>query len=203
MPRIIKIIRSQFKELSFFDFIRLLVRSLYFCDPILIYQRKIKCDDRQTSNEIADYIIEKGCLEDLAKDKQNLEPLPWEFQCHLFDNVKDFFIAKNSDGIQHISWIYYHDHHNRLLSLGEKEAEVKFCLTLQAARGLGIYPRVINSIMEYLGKSGMNRVFMCVHEENQPSIRGIEKAGFTLVGKVNMKKVLGFQVSRRFITAEV
>lgn len=203
MSRILKILTSRFKELSIYDFVCLLLRSLYYCDPILIYQRNIDSDGDHGTRLPDGFIVEKGTTGDLAAETLGINPLPWEFQCHLFDNVRDFFIARNSDGIQHISWIYYHNHHNRLLSMGDREAEVKFCLTLPAARGLGIYPRVISAITDYLGKKGMTRVFMCVHEENQPSIRGIEKAGFHRVGRINLRKVLGFQVSRRFRTVEV
>lgn len=199
----IKIFKSQFKELSWFDFLGLLTRSLYYCDPILIYLLVIKNNNAKSKQELNGFIIEKGEISDLEKIKEHLNPLPWEFQCHLFDNVKDFFIARNNDGIQHISWIYYHNNHNRILSLGENEAEVKFCLTLPAARGLGVYPIVINSIAQFLYQKGVKRVFMCVHEENQPSIRGIEKAGFHRVGKINLSKFLGFQVSKRFNTSEV
>jgi RimJ/RimL family protein N-acetyltransferase len=203
MPRLIKILKSQFKELSLSEFIGLLSRSLYYCDPILIYLREIINNNENNKKELDGFIIEKGEISDLDKMKEHLNPLPWEFQCHRFDNVKDFFIARNNEGIQHISWIYYHINHNRILSLGEKEAEVKFCLTLPAARGLGVYPMVINSIAQFLRHKGMNRIFMCVHEENQPSIRGIEKAGFHRVGKINVSKFLGFQVSKRFDTSEV
>ena len=117
-----------------------------------------------------------------------LKPLPWEFQCHAFDKVEDFFIARNQEGIQHISWIYYHHNHNRLLALGENEAEIKFCLTLPAARGLGVYPRVINAIRLYVERRGIKRLFMCVHQDNHSSIKGIEKAGFTACGKDQFAK---------------
>jgi GNAT superfamily N-acetyltransferase len=203
MARLIKILISQFKELSLSEFIFLLSRSFYYCDPILIYMREIKNNNLNIKQELDGFIIEKGEISDLENMRGSLNPLPWEFQCHQFDNVEDFFIARNNDGIQHISWIYYHNNHNRILSLGANEAEVKFCLTLPAARGLGVYPKVINSIAQFLHQKGINRIFMCVHEENQPSIRGIEKAGFHRVGKIQLSKILGFQVSKRFDTPEV
>jgi len=176
-----------------------LKQTLFFDELILVYKLDTIKIQAQPE-EVEGVIIKKGDLEDLKQARQTLKPLPWEFQCYEFDGVNDFFVAKDDGGIQHISWIYFHDHRNRLLSLGKREAEIKFCLTLPAARGRGIYPKILLSALSYLNSCGIQRVYICVHKDNNSSIRGIEKAGFTRVGEIKLKKFMGIQMSPRFDT---
>ncbi|KJS03128.1 MAG: hypothetical protein VR65_02485 [Desulfobulbaceae bacterium BRH_c16a] len=194
-----KILNNQLKELSLKEFFSLLKQTLFFDELILVYKLDTIKIQAQPE-EVEGVIIKKGDLEDLKQARQTLKPLPWEFQCYEFDGVNDFFVAKDDGGIQHISWIYFHDHRNRLLSLGKREAEIKFCLTLPAARGRGIYPKILLSALSYLNSCGIQRVYICVHKDNNSSIRGIEKAGFTRVGEIKLKKFMGIQMSPRFDT---
>lgn len=201
--RNIKILKSQFEELSLREFFNLLKKSLFTSEPICIYRLNISIKTTNFDTTIEDIDIIKGSVVDIEIAGENLNPLPWEFQCHKYDGVEDFFVAKNHEGVQHISWIYYHNHRNRLLSLGENDAEIKFCLTLPALRGRGIYPRVILSISNYLRSKGIQQVFMCVHRDNHSSIRGIEKAGFIKVGEIRLKKIFGVQISPLFDTSRL
>lgn len=200
MMRNVLILKNQVKELSLRQFATLIKRALFFSAPILVYEKDLSRQNSLIFKVLEGVTINKGTLNDLEYAKQALKPLPWEFQCHEFDGVKDFFVAKDAGGIQHISWIYYREHHNRLLSLGAREAEIKFCLTLPARRGQGVYPRVLCSVLAYLESTGMQRAFICAHRENIPSIRGIEKAGFVRLGEIRLRKVLGFQVSPKLDT---
>ena len=201
--RLAKILYSRFKELSFNEFVGLLKESLFFNEPILVYQYDISQKAFAPVEPIEGVTIKKGSLRDLDQAHQSNKPVPWEFECDKYDGVKDFFVATDAAGVQHISWIYYHDNRNRLLSLNPQEAEIKFCLTLPALRGRGIYPKVILEILNYLSKKGIKRVYMCVHRDNHASIRGIEKAGFQKVGDIVLKKLFGLQISARFDTARV
>ncbi len=202
MARIIKIIVTQFKQLSFYEFASLVLRNIIHSDPLLIYAINLSELSTEPASDMSEYKIAKGALSDLEYARNQLKPVPWEFQCDLFDNVSDFYVAKNNSGVKCICWIYYSGDHNRILKLGSNEAEIKFCLTLPEARGQGLYPMVISAIKGYLSKKGLVRVYMCVHKENKPSIRGIEKAGFECVGSLKLRKVLGIQVSKRYVTAE-
>ena len=201
--RNIKIIRDQFKGSSFRGFFYLLGNALFFNKSIIIYGKNISNTEIEDFGSYPGIKMEKGTLLELEKAKKIIVPLPWEFQCHEYDGVLDFFVAKNSEGIQHISWIYFHIHRNRLLSLAKNEAEIKYCLTIPAFRGCGIYHRVIHSIINYLRIKDIRRVFMCVLKENKPSIRGIEKAGFKKVGEIRLRKIMGIQISSRFDTSRM
>jgi RimJ/RimL family protein N-acetyltransferase len=201
--RALKILIQRMSGRSIRDTFDLIRSNLYLNYPIRVYRQEIRDGVECLSRSVGDVVIEKGDVELLSLAAETLTPLPWEFQCHTFDGVTDFFVAKNEEGIQHISWIYYDCDHNRLLSLQPTEAEIKFCLTMPFLRGQGIYPTVVKSIIQYLGGNGFKNVYMCVHPENSASIRGIEKAGFHYVGNIKLKKVFGLQVSKRFDTTKV
>jgi len=68
------------------------------------------------------------------------------------------------------------------------------CLTDDRYRGKGIYPEVIR----YLGSkfSKERRVYILVAPDNIPSIRGIEKAGFTFLTRLQAYRFLIFYLRK-------
>ena len=165
------------------------VNASYF---IYLFDEKLKDNKEFKTNE--SILIRKGDIDELNYARKFVDKPFWEFQCHLHDGVDDFFIAENNDGIQHISWIYYSWHPNRLLSLEIDEVEIKYCLTMPESRGKNIYPAVIHQIIFYLQNHGVKRIFMCVRENNYSSIRGIEKAGFKKVDSFKLRRAFGIQI---------
>jgi len=203
MIRLISITKKQFRELAFKDFLPLFLKSLFRSDKILIYAldtSQVEIDQKEDAGLIE---IRKADISELEDLESRAEPAPWEFQCHHYDGVKDFFIASKAEEIQHISWIYYTNDPNRFIKLGHNDAEIKYCITLPRFRGQGIYPRVLRTIAGYLKEKKFRRVFISTHENNRFSIRGIEKAGFKHVGQIRLRKVLGIQISKRYVPQEV
>ncbi len=199
--RALKILLDRLKTYNFRELVILIIQNIHYSEPILVYRQEINSVNRIENNyENNDLIIEKGNAVLLDNETNNINPVPWEYKCNVFDGVTDFFVARNNQGIQHISWIYYYSDRNRLLSLEKDEVEIKFCLTLPALRGQGVYPKVVKSMIHYLADNGYKAVYMCVHPENKASIRGIEKAGFDYAGNLRLQKILGFQVSPRLKT---
>lgn len=203
MLRYLKVLKSQYQELPFGEFLKLILKSIYTCENILVYKVDINTISQELIGTTKGFQIKKGELSELEIIQNQLRPCPWEFLCYQYDGVKDFFIAQNDKGIQHISWVYYSTDRNRLLSLGVHEAEIKFCLTLSPCRGHGLYPNVIRTVVIFLEKKGCERVFMCVDNNNLSSIRGIEKAGFMRVGKIRFLKIMGLQISSQFDTSRI
>lgn len=193
-----------FRNRSLKEFVKILKAVAFVNAPYFVYvfDNEVR-DDLNISHENKTVKIKKGNLSELRNPGCSVKPTPWEFECHQHDGVTEFFIAKNDDGIQHISWIYYHEHHNRLLSLGKNEAEIKYCLTLPAFRGREIYPAVIRDVTRDLRAHNVSRIFMCVRCNNLPSIRGIEKAGFRKVAKFRFVRILGVQLSARLKTGYI
>lgn len=58
--------------------------------------------------------------------------------------------------------------------------------TLPKFRGQGIYPRLLQSILQY-EQPGANRFWIIHAPENLPSSRGIERAGFEPVGQLSFR----------------
>lgn len=203
MIRFLSIAIKQLRELSFVDFLSVVKQSLFRDDPILIYALDTSQVERRADDASEVMDTQKGNILELEKNYVRFKRVPWEFQCHQYDGVKDFFIASNAEGIQHISWIYYQNNPNRFIRLRSVDAEIKYCLTFPPFRGQGIYPKVLKAITQHLKEKGFRRVFICVHEDNLSSISGIEKAGFKRAGRIRLRKVMGIQVSRRYIPPEI
>lgn len=198
-----RILKNQAKGLSCGQCFNLLKTVLFVNKTIEVYSQILFGSTANVHALLDGATIEKGDISILSLEEQKMVPLPWEYQCHKYDAVKDFFIVKGAEGIRHISWIYLHNQRNRILSLAEDEAEIKFSLTLPNYRGQGLYPKVLCAIMDHLYSTGIKRVFICAERNNLASIRGIEKAGFKKAGEVRLRKILGVQVSSRLDTKRI
>ncbi|MCD6305601.1 MAG: peptidoglycan bridge formation glycyltransferase FemA/FemB family protein [Deltaproteobacteria bacterium] len=169
---------------------------------ILIYKLNIPSLYEIKEQPLHQGVIRKGCLSELSAVRKHSAALPWEFSCHRFDGVTDFFIAIVKGQIQHISWIYYQGDPNRFIQLGPRDAEIKYSLTLPEFRGRGLYAQALKAISRHLIQKGFRNIFICVDAANQASIRGIEKAGFVYLTKIRLRKILGVQLSKKYVPKE-
>jgi RimJ/RimL family protein N-acetyltransferase len=195
--RNVKIAIDRFNKVSLKDFLLLVLTSLFCCDTILIYKNKISLNVQMDLDENTNSIV-KGKIEDLDAYRRGEEHDYWEFNCHKYDHIEDFFVSAADNTIQHISWLYDHNSPNRIINLAPSQVEIKYCLTLPAYRGQGIYPRVLKHITEYCREQYVTDIFMAVDRDNFASIRGIEKAGFTKVHKMKLVKIFGLQLTRKY-----
>jgi RimJ/RimL family protein N-acetyltransferase len=201
--RSLKILISLFKGLSLRDFFTAARPALFRNDEIFIFASAVKQISMLEGGNPREVNIVKGNISDLDQMQNRLNPVPWEFRCHKYDGVRDFFIACNTDGIQSIAWIYYQNDHNRFLRLATGDALLHYCLTLPPFRGQGLYPKVLKAATHFLGDQGFKRVFVLAEKNNHASIRGIEKAGFRRIGRIHLRKMMGVQLSRRFDTGRL
>ena len=202
MGRLLKIFWSQLRDQPLADLLVVLRRSFFKNDLIIVYAMELS---EFSTNDLETKVnsIRKGEVADLENAKRSVQTPPWEFHCNEYDGVSDFFVAVQSESVQHISWIYYEKDPNRILQLQDDEAEVKYCLTIPEFRGQGLYPRTLRKIAGYLHQKMLKRAFICVNEENVSSVKGIEKAGFKRLGKVRLRKVAGIQYSKKLTTPKV
>jgi hypothetical protein len=73
------------------------------------------------------------------------------------------------------------------------------CVTLPEYRRKGLFSALINQMARDLQQEGTERIWIGSNLENQPSIRGFEKAGYQPVIRVLFVLVLGlrfFKISR-------
>ncbi len=68
------------------------------------------------------------------------------------------------------------------------------CVTLPQFRRQGLYTALINHMLRALFAEGLHRVWIGSNIENQPSIRGFQRAGFRALVQVRLFRLL----SRRF-----
>ena len=201
--RLFYIFKNHYENLSFKNFIATIITALFRNDIILVYAIDIKNFDLPPVDSVDGVVIRKGKIEDFDRVSDKLDFVPWEFSCHKFDGVKDFFVAIDNNWIQSITWIYYKDDHNRILSLGENDVLLLYSLTLPQFRGHGLYPKILKASAAYLINNGYKRIFGLVEINNSSSIRGLEKAGYKIVGKTHLRKFFGIQISSRFDTSKI
>ena len=197
--RLLRVARSQLRSLSFAEFLAAAGRSLFRNDPILVYVKEL---DRPDAAQRGRVKVEKGRIEELEATASALDRPPWEFKCHRYDGVSDFFVVKSGTVFQHISWIYYWNDPNRILSLGKEDAEVKYCLTLPAFRGRGLYPATLRQSPPF---SANDRSAGCLSastgttRHRSPASKKPGSPG----GEMRLRKALGIQISEPFIPKEV
>lgn len=199
MRRNLSILKDRYRSLSFVELIALVWGAMFKSDRILIYRISLEKLDPVNHDEVKSGVIVKGEISDLEHARKNLDRVPWEFMCDIYDGVKEFFVFKDAESaaLGHISWLYYRGDPNQVLSLGGRECEIKFCLTLPEYRGRGLYARALLAIQRYLRNRSFERCYICVEDDNRSSIRGIEKSGFRLAGTTRLRKFFGIQVSGR------
>ena len=202
MRRALSILKDRYRYVSVLGLIAIMWNALFKNERILIYSVSLQKTDMVNRNENDTLPIVKGELADLEHARNQLKRVPWELNCDLYDGVKDFFIYRDAGNgaIGHISWLYYKKDPKRSLRLGDKQCEIRFCLTLPEFRGKGLYPGALRAIQRYLKGHGYERCFICVKDDNVSSIRGIEKSGFDLLGNTRLRKIFGVQISGRFDT---
>lgn len=202
MGRYIRVFNSRVRNHSIPEIATLLFKFLFKKDRILIYVKELDSAlSCASGSELKGHMqIIQGDFNELNNVRKSMAEVPWEFMCNLYDGVKDFFIYNNNGVIGHISWVYYRGDPNRIIDLAVDEGEIKYSLTLPQFRGQGLYPAALTRILRFLQGKGCKRAFICVKEDNRPSIRGIEKAGFNLLTRIDLLKVFGLQLSRRYAT---
>lgn len=198
--RNIRIFISQGKRLSISDTLLLFIKSLFKREQISIYVKELDASMNSLGlYSVLDNSIIKGRKDEIEQARKSMQAPAWELCCDLYDGVKDCFIYKNDGMLGHISWIYYKNDPNRIIDLAVDEGEIKYSLTLPQFRGKGIYPATLIKIQRSLGKNGYRRVYICAKNDNLPSIRGIEKAGFKFITEINVIKIMGIQLNKRYV----
>jgi len=194
-----------FKNSTLADFVGTIKSTLFRNDLIYVFaidtetmSKDVLKTTTSTGEKDNKVIIKKGEIEELEEFCKRTGANAWEFNCHTFDGVKDFFIAKDADTIQCITWIYKSRDQNRFLMLGDQNALLQYGLTLPEYRGKGLYPSVQRAAVQYLREQGYRKVYVLVHSLNAESQSSQTKAGFCKVGEYRFRKIFGLQVSRKY-----
>lgn len=107
------------------------------------------------------------------------------------------YYAYAGDCVAHRSWVRigpadvstWHDHAR--LGLRDGQAYVHYCETAPGMRGQGVFPAVLRTIRQDLGRAGLRDVYIATTADNRASQRGIEKAGFVEVQRTRVRVRFG------------
>lgn len=123
-------------------------------------------------------------LRGVLRKENNLTELVWKWlalgRCSLFQ-------VKNAEGvIVHQSMMV--GRNPKFSFLRENEYEIGPCMTTEEYRGLGIYPYVLGICVRALPDGERGEHYMFVSPDHLSSIRGVEKAGFRVIGHVERRR---------------
>ncbi len=80
---------------------------------------------------------------------------------------------------------------NRTIKLRNNELYFYDAFTLPDYRGRGLFPALLTAILGFARSQGCSRALIFSLRENRPSVRGIEKAGFSLFQSIYFLKSPG------------
>ena len=105
-----------------------------------------------------------------------------------FGKAKLYYISSPSGKIMHTSYVLPKCLKFSFFNKGDYC--IGPCVTYPEFRGRGIYPTVLNLICQSDNYPDDTVFYIIVSDTNTPSVRGIEKAGFELCGKVRKTRFL-------------
>lgn len=97
-----------------------------------------------------------------------------------------YYVTNDNQEVVHTSYVIPKCLKFRFMKKGD--IEIGPCFTRKDFRGKGIYPTVLSCIVEENGPD--KNYYMLVDENNTASKRGMEKAGFEEIGKVQCSGIL-------------
>ena len=107
------------------------------------------------------------------------------FQVMTLGKAKIYYVQREND-IIHTSYVI--PACAKFPFMKKDDLEIGPCYTYPAFRGRGIYPKVLSEICRRKCND-TSSFYMIVDENNLPSIKGIEKAGFVRCGTVQKRKI--------------
>jgi len=111
-----------------------------------------------------------------------------------FDNGGKSFLAFSGHKLVHCCWLFYHPGFKEELAhihLKEQEAHIASAYTSPEFRGRNIYPVILQHILKCAAKENIKRAYITSLTKNTASNRGIEKVGFSRLGKIHGFKLFG------------
>jgi L-amino acid N-acyltransferase YncA len=150
--------------------------------------------------------IREGTLEDIdlmvemLKYKYMDGAVAREWERYLFDKGGEVFLAFSEGNLVHIAWLFCSPgirEPDYTVKIKQDEAFISSCDTHPESRGKNIYPAVLQHIVGYATAKNKKRCFISTAPTNLASIKGIEKAGFSFVGKIRQIRLFGMTFNNR------
>jgi GNAT superfamily N-acetyltransferase len=105
------------------------------------------------------------------------------------------WLALAGDAIVHASWVEteaaWVGEVSRYFVVPAGDGYIYESFTRPEMRGRGVYPAVLTAIAAALRPRGLNRLWIAAEQDNRPSLRAMEKAGFVPVSEIRMRLRVG------------
>lgn len=122
-----------------------------------------------------------------------------------FDNGGELFLAFSVGKLVHIAWLHYCVGTEKVyphVKIDMDEAFIGRCDTHSEFRGNNIYPAVLQHIVRYAAANNKRKCYITTAPTLAASIRGIEKAGFSFVGKLRRFRFFGKTFNNQWVSSE-
>ena len=165
--------------------------------PYLVYERDLT--EAPGAARRADAMVVRSLEEArrLMGEGRRFEPLETRERLEAgFGAGATLFCAFDGNRLVHASWMTERPGSSPFDPLFRRMTEegaayIGPCATAESHRGAGLYPSMLRRICDYARERGLRRALINSAGENAASIRGIEKAGFRLLGRAMRVQALG------------
>jgi ribosomal protein S18 acetylase RimI-like enzyme len=141
--------------------------------------------------------VGSDAAQDLERARQMNSPLPLAFYRDLADDVGGCaFLAVMDGEMAGIAWGYDQNRPTSSLRIGRGDVEVCDVYTLDQFRGRGVAKALLTEACLCYRERGFARAYATIRDDNTPSLRAFQAAGFRRVAKVSGRKLFG----TRFVT---
>jgi RimJ/RimL family protein N-acetyltransferase len=113
-----------------------------------------------------------------------------QYRSALYDQDSLYFVMNSDRQVLHFSYVQHKTRYKKILDEPLTVPLIGNCFTSSQARGQKLYPKTLVEICRNLAGAGCKRVIITCAPDNIPSIKGIERAGFGLVRRVESILIL-------------
>ncbi len=101
-----------------------------------------------------------------------------------------YFVMNSDRQVLHFSYVQHQTRYKKILGEPVGVPLIGNCFTASQARGQKLYPKTLIEICRNLAGQGCSRAIITCAPDNIPSIKGIERAGFSLIFRVESVLIL-------------
>ena len=121
----------------------------------------------------------------------------FEVRRQTVDRAKDCYLVAMEGETAHRSWLHRSVRLPRRFGFDGSVPVIGDCHTVERFRGRSIYPQVLRYIARDVARRDAKPVYVLVSPANLASIRGIEKAGFRRLARLQGIRVAGLLLGKR------
>jgi RimJ/RimL family protein N-acetyltransferase len=187
----LNLLKRTLSSRDFQSFIKLLLaigRSTMFGSQVLIFQLTPSDIKKVSSIHVADYVTKLILCWDMTneslKDKfEKYKRYVMQDPATALRSGKWLWVGYLEDQVAHVAWTTTGDKVGKyFFPLSPDSVLISHCVTLPEYRGMGLFPATLLQVASTLANRGFKCFYIDCQAWNFPSRRGIELAGFRLIG---------------------